>query len=646
MVETRDTLGNRVTVETNDYRVLQPRLVSDPNGNQTEVAFDTLGMVVGTAVMSRPTESPRLGDRLEASFRPDPPQARIDSFITRPREASADSEVSLATQAAHDLLSNATSRIVYDLDRFRHTRKAHPRDPGRWEPPFAATIARETHVSDLANGQQSKLQISFSYSDGFGREIQKKIQAEPGLLVEGGSRINPRCVGSGWTIFNNKGKPVRQYEPFFSATHRFEFGITVGVSPLLFYDPVERVIATLHPNHTYEKVVFDPWQQTTHDVNDTLLDTGGNSADPKNDPDMADFFKRLPDAEYLPTWHGLRTLPQHAAGFAQRYPDPRDRTNETSAGAKAAAHAGTPTTAHFDALGRPFSPVARNRVVCAGHDLDGTQDSFATRIELDIEGNQREVRDERKLPVAFLPTGPLEQRVVMRYAYDMLGNRIHQFSMEAGGRWMLNDVAGKPIRAWDSRNHESIHGYDALRRPTDTRVKGGDGTAPLNHLYEKIIYGEGQSFGGATDQALNLRGRPFVHYDTAGKVRFEEYDFKGNLRKSRRRLAAEYRSTPHWSVNDPDSLLEVEDFPTETEYDALNRATRLVTPDGSVARPQYNEANLLNGVGVRLRGAGSSETQFVTNIDYNPKGQRARIDYGNGATTRYEYDSLTFRLAA
>ena len=35
-------------------------------------------------------------------------------------------------------------------------------------------------------------------------------------------------------------------------------------------------------------------------------------------------------------------------------------------------------------------------------------------------------------------------RIVMRYAYDMLGNRIHQLSMEAGARWMLNDVAGKP----------------------------------------------------------------------------------------------------------------------------------------------------------------------------------------------------------
>ena len=40
---------------------------------------------------------------------------------------------------------------------------------------------------------------------------------------------------------------------------------------MLFYDPVERVVATLHPNHTWEKVVFDPWKQATYDVNDTVL---------------------------------------------------------------------------------------------------------------------------------------------------------------------------------------------------------------------------------------------------------------------------------------------------------------------------------------------------------------------------------------
>src|SRR5205085_3441386 len=60
--------------------------------------------------------------------------------------------------------------------------------------------------------------------------------------------------------------------------------------------------------------------------------------------------------------------------------------------------------------------------------------------------------------------------------------------------------------------------------------------------------------------------------------------------------------------------------------------------------PAYNEANLLERVKARLRGA-ASLTHFVTNIDYNSKGQRELIEYGNGVRTAYAYDPLTFRLA-
>jgi YD repeat-containing protein len=225
-----------------------------------------------------------------------------------------------------------------------------------------------------------------------------------------------------------------------------------GVSPVLFYDPAERVIATLHPNHTYEKVVFDPWQQTTYDVNDTCAPRNQQTGDPRTDPDIggyvAEYFKTQPAT--WQTWHAQRI----GGALGQ---------DERNAAQRAAVHADTPSTAHFDALGRPFLTVARNRVVCPGHNLDGTEESFDTRVELDIEGNQRAVRDAVTHTEARDAAGnpvvvddPLG-RIVMRYAYDMLGNRIHQLSMEAGARWMLNDVAGKPIRAWDSRGHNFSH---------------------------------------------------------------------------------------------------------------------------------------------------------------------------------------------
>ena len=136
---------------------------------------------------------------------------------------------------------------------------------------------------------------------GFGREIQSKRQAEPGPLVPGGPIVTPRWIGTGWTTFNNKGLPVRQYEPFFSATHGFELAHATGISPVLFYDPLGRTVATLHPNHVWAKVVFDAWRQETWDVSDTIL-----TDDPAADADVGDHFRRLDEADYLPGWYAAR----------------------------------------------------------------------------------------------------------------------------------------------------------------------------------------------------------------------------------------------------------------------------------------------------------------------------------------------------
>jgi len=618
MVEARDALGNVVTVNTIDdagvaairidCRVLQPFWVTDPNGNRAQVVFDTLGMVVGTAVMGKPRPAPIEGDSL-ALFEADLSQAQIDGFYD-----AADPHV-----PAPDLLRDASTRIIYDLDRFQRTRMANPTDPTQWLPVYAASLARETHASDPLPPQGLKIQISFSYSDGFGREIQKKIQAEPGPLVDGGPDVDPRWVSSGWTIFNNKGKPVRQYEPFFSkrqrsdgsffSDHRFEFGVQVGVSPILFYDPVERVVATLHPNHTWEKVVFDPWQQATWDVNDTVLNAD-SSTDPKSDQDVRGFFARLPDADYLPTWYEQRS--------ALAASDP-----ERVAADKAAIHRQTPTVAHLDTLGRPFLTIAQNRF-----ERDGAlvEEQYATRVELDIEGNQRAVIDAN-------------DRVVMRYAYDMLGNRIHQASMEAGERWMLNDVAGQPIRAWDSRDHQFRSTYDQLRRPTESFLLTGAGP---ELLIGRTFYGETQP----NPEARNLRGKAVQNFDQAGIVTSDDYDFKGNPLSGQRQLAREYKTTLDWKTNPP---LEVALYASSTRYDALNRPTELTTPhtatmQPSIIRPSYNEANLLEGIKANLRSA-ATPTVFVGNIDYNAKGQRTRIEYGNSVSTTYEYEELTFRLS-
>lgn len=583
LAETRDALGNRVQA-VYDYRVLQPSSATDPNGNRSEAAFDALGMLVGTAVMGKATETK--GDSL-AGFATDLDDATVSAHLQDP---FAD---------PHGILQRAGSRLVYDMSAFQRTRN----DP-QPQPAAAYALTRETHDSDLGSGGQTRIQHGFSYFDGFGREIQKKIQAEAGPLAPGGSEVSPRWVGSGWTVFNNKGKPVRQYEPFFSDTHGFEFARAAGVSPVLFYDPVGRVVATLHPNHTWEKVVFDPWRQEAWDANDTI-----SIADPKDDPDVGDYFRRLHDDEYLPGWHAAR-----AGGPAG--------AEEQAAATKAAAHAATPGVTHMDSLGRSFLTVAHNRLRRgdAPDDAPPAEAFHHTRIVYDIEGNQRAAVDAL-------------DRVVMRYDYNLLGAQIHSASMEAGESWVLNDVGGKPAYAWDSRGHRLRTVYDALRRPAGVYLQEGGGP---ELLVGKTTYGESRP----NPEANNLRGKAHQSFDGAGVVTTGDYDFKGNLLSNSRQLAAEYKNTLDWSAA---VALETEVFTVTTSFDALNRPVTVSTPDGSTVRPTYNEANLLERVEANLRGSGAA-TLFVGDLDYNAKGQRERIEYGNGVATTYEYDPLTFRL--
>jgi RHS repeat-associated protein len=625
---TRDALGNAVEVQY-DYRVLQPNRLTDPNGNLSFACYDAIGLLVATAVHGK--ESETLGDSLAefSQFDSDPNSAALQSFFANPQEQAA------------LLLKGATSRIVYDLDRYRRC----------GEPPITATIARETHVSEGTPPGGLQTQVNLAYSDGFGRLLQSKIQAAPGqaprrasairlpsgdvkpgaLLTSGTGElelewVRTRWIGKGRTVYNNKGHPVKQYEPFFSSTHLYEPEpemTETGVTPIMVYDPLGRVVVTLHPNCTYDKVVFDPWRRITWDVNDTVLEPT-----PQKDPDIGHFIRQIPTAELLPTWFDRRKNGQLG---------PLER----AAAEKAARHAATPTVAYFDTLGRTFLTIVDN-----GLDSSGAAQHFPSRILADIQGYKRQARDSHTHSVG-------QGRIVMRYDYDMLGNLIHQVSMDAGERWMLGDVAGHPIRSWDARGHNFQIYYDALRRPTYRTVLGTDATksdprtlrGPV--AYERTDYGEGQF----RPELLNLRTRVYALHDSASTVenramnpitmKPEAYDFKGNLLRSSRRIVKDYKALPDWRGPPPDYLEEI--FTTNTSFDALNRAVRIAAPDGSVLYPTFDKANLLQQLKVKLSGSEVLKS-FVENIDYDAKGQRAQIDYNNGASTLYRYDPQTFRL--
>lgn len=543
--KTIDAIGNESSVAGFNYRSLSPYLISDINDNRTGMRTDELGMVISTFVMGKPDES------------------KGDLMDTTTVEASVNDRPSAA--------------LEYDLFNYKYNNK----------PNVVKTTVCETHYFEsIQTGKPVVFQNSYAYSDGNGAVIMSKMQAEPGMalqenedgtVVEVDTTPNLRWIGNGRTIQNNKGKAVKQYEPYFSTTFEFEDSkqlVERGVTPVITYDSAGRAIRTDLPDGTFIKTEFDSWIQKNFDQNDTVLES--------------QWYK---DRIILPV-----------AGVAT--------SEEIAAANKAAAHANTPSIAYLDSLGRNFLAVVDN----------GSAGKLKTTTETNTEGNLCKITDARG-------------NIVMQYKYDMLSAQLYHSSMDAGERWIVNDVIGKPLRAFDSRNHVFRHEYDNLHRPVKSFVKTGNGTE-INT--EKIIYGEGLP----NDKSLNMRGKSYQHFDSAGMTVNAGYDFKGNPLQTTRQLCNDYKNDIDWNTN---PLMEQAIFASSAVFDALNRPVILTAADQSFITPTYNEGNLLNKVEVQIKGV-AQKTVFVKDINYDVKGQRQSIVYGNDTVTSYQYDSKTFRL--
>lgn len=629
-----DALGNTTRVKQFDFRVLAPREVQDINDNLSEVYFDVLGLPTAMALKGKGNEGDSLAGYDDSLA--NPPLADLSSFFVTGQLFDE--------SQARTWLDQATARHLY---YFGETRNADGSITWGTHPSCACGILREKHVSQLAANEQSLLQASFEYSDGMGSVVVTKAQAEPEAP---GQPL--RWVASGKTILNNKGKPVKQYEPYFSPAevgHRFEEPIEVGVTSVVYYDAAGRTVRTEMPDGSFARVDFSPWHVTSYDPNDTVRESSWYLD--RNAPDPAQPLPRDPITGQL-----LVTEEQRSAWLAAQHQD-------------------TPSLTLLDSLGRDVVSIDHNRFQnTAGELID---EKYITFTRLDAEGKPLWIRDASANLVMQYIMPPVPDNQTEDPAagfipcYDIAGNQLFQHSMDGGDRWMLNDAASKPMFAWDSRGHGFRTQYDALHRPVANFVRGAD-PRDLNRViqFQKIIYGDtpGNGLGNDQTKQLNLRNQPYKFHHSAGIVTSmgrnplsgvdEAFDFKGNLLRTTRELAQDYKSTPDWSQN---PALETETFGSTTRYDALNRPIQVVAPHSNrpgtklnVIRPGYNEARLLERMDVwmdqvneppALLNINTATEHFVDNIDYNAKGQRTRIHYGNGVSTTYEYEPLTFRLA-
>lgn len=221
-VRVTDAPGHETMIE-NDYRVLQPCKITDPNGNRKAVEFNALGMVITLAVMGK--ENEETGDTPE-----------------KPGEEYR--------------------YLLHSWSESNHTIPVH------------------THIKKRKVHRENEWLESFIYTDGLGNEIMSKTRAADGTgtdAIEG-----ERWLATGKVILDNKGNPVKQYEPWFSDNSGFEYEAH-GVTPVMHYDPLGRLISTDFPDGTKNRVEFTVWQQKNFDRNDC-----DNSSPHFNTPQILD----------------------------------------------------------------------------------------------------------------------------------------------------------------------------------------------------------------------------------------------------------------------------------------------------------------------------------------------------------------------
>jgi YD repeat-containing protein len=540
---------------------------------------------------------------LPAPRPPPPTRSRTGAPRLPPRRPRALEDANgLLTEVRTDPLGRVTAAIVHlgadgdpDLDdpttRFTYTTDTVPN---------AVRIeAREAH-----GGTPAWLDRRV-YLDGGGQVVQTKDRVAPGpapardatgdLLSDGDelqwAEANPRWVGSGRVVVDNKGAVVKHHEPFFSDTPDFDDEAELaawGVTPVLEYDPVGRNTQVTLPDGALRRFVYSPWEVQAWDEEDTE-----------------------------PT----------------------------------SPHADTPALSHLDAMGRPVetrdlldADWLSHRDGPPGDRVDplASPGVLRRRVTLDVSGHPVQITD---------PRGVLPQV----QTFDLLGRPLftgaadegHGATAGAGETRVAPDAAGSPLRVWRSGGLTLRHTHDALRRPIGLFVDEGAG----ERLVTRSFYGEALSDAPAHSRGRPVRvydtaGELRLAHDFRGRVATQTREVLADVTAE-----ADWSDLDAaTSLAGIDAALATlgalsgEGFAVETAHDALDRVTEQTAPDGSRTVPGYDAGGRLITVDVHVRGA-SPATAFIGAIAYNARGQRTEVVYGNHTSTTFTYDPQRFWLA-
>ena len=558
--KTTNAVGLSVEAQEFNFRTLQPEVMVDVNGNKSRSVTDELGMLKAVALLGKGQEADNLDGFTETTTEAE--QTLISQLLA--------AEDSLQISAlAKQLLKGASMRYVYDTDNFMRCGK----------PLVSVAITREEYYAICPD---SPVQVAYSYASGFGVSVLEKVQAE-NQIGSGKPAGSFRWLGNGRTILNNKGNALMTFEPYFSETPAYEDDATMreqGVSPIMHYDALGRIIRTDFPDGTFQKQEFDAWTVVCYDAGDCVLESD---------------------------WYKLHQ---------------NDR-----AGKQSEIYAETPSVICYDSLGQPVVMLDYLK-----DEKNGTQRMLKTVAKRDIQGNINEVVDARGNKVVSykydMLCRPLYENSLdkgQRWAItDMAGKITHSWDEREHMFEVKYDKLQRPVLGL---THNLFTGKSLIT----SRIVYGDNLLDLDHSKLEEL------------QNRNALTMMVKNYDTAGKVETLAYDFRGVPLETERRLAKNYKEMVNWTEDRLTKDLEERSFTTHMKVDAMGRITEQRLPDGSRSFISYNEGNLMTSQKIQFND-GRKEQIPIRSISYNAKRQREYVQYGNGVTVRFTYDEKTYRV--
>jgi hypothetical protein len=298
-----------VTTVTYDLHTLLPQSVTDPNENIQEVLYEPGGQPIAHSFHGT-EEGLRAGFEPLSAYPPQP-DLSVEHALANSKTvlASAASVVRTELFSWMPLLPLKTARLKRtqwianglilpdghvraSALRWLNQRKKRTASEQTLLKIIRTTLRQPVHslsmVADRYHDDAlQQIQMTISYVDGFGRELQSKQLVPPGdafvatpeddLAIGADGKPIELPATRRWRVqgrveYNHKGETIRVYRPYFLNTHRCINDSAMrehGYHDQMFYDALGRPIQTINVLGHLAFEILHPWFKLSYDYNDT-----------------------------------------------------------------------------------------------------------------------------------------------------------------------------------------------------------------------------------------------------------------------------------------------------------------------------------------------------------------------------------------